>query len=263
MRHPRRAVGLLERGRPPAAAPSGRSARCCRARGSRPRTRCCPSASLRFTHQVKFISSLWNTRARNARSRAAVDLEHPQRSPGVHRRVDVAERPLVGRDLPVRVHVPLAQHQQELLLGEAGVDVRQSHAVERQVPRGVPGVLPRVRHRDHVARCRGVATRRCAREPLQGRRRPGRVALEPARRRRGVELLAPHRARPPPAAAPRLVGAGRRRRQRREELVGLGLRAPPRPRRTRRPGAIGSPPARPAVSRSRISATPPAGTVST
>ena len=114
-----------------------------------------PSASLRFTHQVKFSISLWKTRSRKARSpwppRArAVDLVDPPRRPGVHRRVDVAERPFIGRQLPVRVHVPFAGQQHELVLGEIRVDQREGHAVEREVPGGVPRVFPLVRHRDDV-----------------------------------------------------------------------------------------------------------------
>ena len=141
-------------GRRWAAARCGRTRRCCRGRGSRPGRRCCPSASLRFTHQVKFSSSLWKTRSRKARSPAPrallLDLVDAQRRPGVHRRVDVAERPLVGGELAVRVHVPLAQQQEQLLLGEVGVDQRERDAVEGEVPRRVPRVLPLVRHRDDV-----------------------------------------------------------------------------------------------------------------
>src|SRR5579885_1806968 len=37
----------------------------------------------------------------------AADLEDPQGGPGVDRRVDVAEVPLVGGELAVGVHVPL------------------------------------------------------------------------------------------------------------------------------------------------------------
>src|SRR5207247_3214127 len=37
----------------------------------------------------------------------AIDLEHPQRSPSVNREVDVAERPLIGGQLAVRMHIPL------------------------------------------------------------------------------------------------------------------------------------------------------------
>ena len=78
------------------------------------------------------------------------DLIDAQRRPGVHGRVDVVERPLVGRQLSVGMHVPLAQEQHQLLLGEVGVDERQRDAVEGQVPGGVPGILPLVGHGDDV-----------------------------------------------------------------------------------------------------------------
>ena len=59
-----------------------------------------PSASLRFTHQVKLSISLWKTRSRKARSplplRFLLDLVNAPRGPGMHRRIDVAEGPLVG-----------------------------------------------------------------------------------------------------------------------------------------------------------------------
>src|SRR6266498_1523920 len=57
-----------------------------------PSKRLLPVESLRLTHQV----------------------EHPKRGPGVDRWVHVAERPLVGGDLAVGMHVPLAQQQQQL-----------------------------------------------------------------------------------------------------------------------------------------------------
>jgi len=38
--------------------------------------------------------------------------------PRVHRRVDVAEVPLVGGNLPAGVHVGVVEHQLELLLAE-------------------------------------------------------------------------------------------------------------------------------------------------
>ena len=70
--------------------------------------------------------------------------------PGVDRRVNVAEGPFVGRQLAVGVHVPLTGHQNELLLGEVGIDQRQGDAVESQVPSRIPRILPLVRHGDHV-----------------------------------------------------------------------------------------------------------------
>ncbi len=80
----------------------------------------------------------------------AGDGVHEQRGEGVDRRVDVAEVPLVGGDLPARVEIDLRQHQVELRLGEVRIDHRQGDAVERQVPCRVPRVLPLVGHRDHV-----------------------------------------------------------------------------------------------------------------
>ena len=67
---------------------------------------------------------------------AAVDREHLQRRPGLHRRVDVAEVPLVGGQRPVRMLEPLPAQQDQLVLGERRVHVCQRHAVERQVPGG-------------------------------------------------------------------------------------------------------------------------------
>src|SRR5262249_8106603 len=43
-------------------------------------------------------------------------------SPGVHRRVDVAEGPLIGGQLAVGMHVPLPRHQNELFLGEIRIN---------------------------------------------------------------------------------------------------------------------------------------------
>ena len=80
----------------------------------------------------------------------AVDLEHAPRGPGMHRWIDVPEGPLVSGYLPVRVHVPLARQEHELLLGKFCVEIRERNAVEGEVPGCVPGVFPFVRHRDDV-----------------------------------------------------------------------------------------------------------------
>ena len=81
---------------------------------------------------------------------AAVDGEHLERGPRLHRRVHVAEIPLVGGQRPVGVLEPLPAQQDQLVFGERRVDVGQGHAVEGQVPGGEPGVLPLVRHRHDV-----------------------------------------------------------------------------------------------------------------
>ena len=51
--------------------------------------------------------------------------------------------------LSVRVHVPLSEEEQQLLLGELDVDVGEGHHVEAQVP---GGVLQNVTDRRHVER---------------------------------------------------------------------------------------------------------------
>ena len=80
----------------------------------------------------------------------AVHLEHAPRRPGVDRRVHVAERPFVGGQLAVRMHVPFAREQHELVLGKLGVHQRQRDAVKRQVPRGIPRIFPFVGHGNDV-----------------------------------------------------------------------------------------------------------------
>ena len=64
-------------------------------------------------------------------------LVQPERGPGVHRRIHVAEVPLVGGNLPARVEVEAAQHQQQLLLGE--IEIHQSTGQSC----GRPGPRPR------------------------------------------------------------------------------------------------------------------------
>ena len=79
-------------------------------------------------------------------------LVHVQRRPRGHRRVHVAEVPLVRRDLAVGVQIPGVEQQLDLRLGEVDVDQRQRRTVKRQIPRREPRILPLVRHRDHIAR---------------------------------------------------------------------------------------------------------------
>ena len=192
---------------PPAASPGGSAdERSNRPMLSMPRkppsNRFEPSASLRFTHQPKFSSSLPNTRVRKSWSRAAVDAVDLPGRPRVHRRVHVAEGPLVRRQLTVGVHRPLAAQQQQLLLGRGRVDVRQRDAVEGEVPRGEPRVLPLVRHADDVGE-RQVAPRDVAparSRPLRRRGRVGRVAVEPLRRPSSGRAACPTAARRRPAA---------------------------------------------------------------
>src|SRR6516225_318530 len=50
--------------------------------------------------------------------------EEEDRRPGLNRRVDVAEIPLISGDLTGRIQVHLAQKQVELLLGKVDIDGR-------------------------------------------------------------------------------------------------------------------------------------------
>ena len=72
------------------------------------------------------------------------------RRPGVDRRVHVPEVPLVRGDLAAGVQVAGPQEELQLFLAEVRVDQGQRRDVESEVPGGVPGVFPLVRHRDHV-----------------------------------------------------------------------------------------------------------------
>src|SRR2546427_5359388 len=48
------------------------------------------------------------------------------------------------------MHVPFPQHQSQLVLGKIGIDQRERDAMESQIPSGIPGILPFVRHGDDV-----------------------------------------------------------------------------------------------------------------
>ena len=159
----------------------------------------------------------------------AVDPVDVPGRPGVHRRVDVAERPLVRRQLAVRVHRPLAAHQHQLLLGERRVDVGQRDRVEGEVPRGEPGVLPLVGHRDDVGQRQVLPVRVAPAGASAGRRRRrlGRVAVQPLLDVVAVELLAPQQ--------PGVRAAGD------VPVLGVELRGRSPWRRTRRPRAGGRP----------------------
>ena len=121
----------------------------------------------------------------------AIDAEDLERGPRVHRRVGIAEGPLVRGQLAVRVLIPLAQQQQELSLREVTVDLRERDAVECEVPRGEPRVLPGVGHREHVEAVEVPPVLVAAIQPLGRGRRHRRVADEPPVDIEVEELLRP------------------------------------------------------------------------
>src|SRR6185312_8822905 len=123
------------------------------------------------------------------------DLVNAHCGPRVNRRIDVAEREFIGRNLAARVCVPFAQQQNKLLLGEFGIDLREGEHMESEVPRCVPWELPGVRHRDDVAvvELQPVAV---AAVPAGVRRlRKGRIAFEPFEHAEMIKLLRPQQAR--------------------------------------------------------------------
>ena len=142
----------------------------------------------------------------------------------VHGRIDVTEVPLVGRNLPVRVQVIVAQHEIELLFGEVAIDDHERDRVEGQIPGGEPGILPLVRHRDDVV-VEHVGPLGIAHPaPLLDRhRRPGAVFGQPCVQVIVKVLLGPQHAgerlaHHPGAVLIRLHGGGH---DRGIELVGL------------------------------------------
>ena len=116
-----------------------------------------------------------------------------QRRKGVDRRVHVAEVPLVGRDLAVRVQVGAAEHQFHLLLGEVGIHDRERERVEGQVPGRVPGILPLVGHRDDVL-VQHVEPLRVAGISISAMQGIGVVLVQPVVAVEEEELLAPEHA---------------------------------------------------------------------
>ena len=157
----------------------------------------------------------------------------------MHRRVHVAEVPLVGRHLPVGVAVEAPQHQEQLVLGEVEVHQRERERVEGEVPGRIPGVLPLVGHGDDVAvqHVEPLGVPHAA--PGAAQERVRLVLLQPAVEVEVVELLRPQHPRERLAVDAPLVLAERAGRDPLVELVRveeplperLLERGPERPRR--------------------------------
>ena len=151
----------------------------------------------------------------------AVNLEHAPRCPRVDGRVHVAERPLVGGELAVRMHIPLAGELRELMLGKPRVQHRQRDAMERQVPRGIPRILPLVGHGHDAGVVKMQPLVVAALLPFGRRRRLGGVALQPFAHLVTVKLLAPDHPGERLALDVAFVGGGNAVLQLRVKIVGL------------------------------------------
>jgi len=95
------------------------------------------------------MSSLWNCfspeKAWSVRLPGGTRAKQAQ---GVDGRVDVGQVVLAGRQLAVGVQVPLAQQQQQLLLGEVWVDAggpSGTHVGQARVPGEEGGITPTCR----------------------------------------------------------------------------------------------------------------------
>ena len=152
-----------------------------------------------------------------------IHVVDPPHRPRVDRRVEIAELPLVGRQLPAWVLELLKQKHPELILGELRVDQRERHALEREVPCGEPRILPLVGHRHHPHRVQVAPAAVADRAPRRRRRLRRIVAVEPARHVEQVALLAPQEPRQRAALHEPLVGGGLVRGQPGVERVGFGL----------------------------------------
>src|SRR6266498_958444 len=141
--------------------------------------------------QKKFLE---NALKKNCVPNAAlllVDLINAPCGPGVDWWIYITERPLVCRQLPVRMHVPLAGHQHELFFRKLRVDQCQRDAVKRQVPCSVPGVFPLVRHGDDVGVVKIWPLMIAAAQTIFRRRRCFRIAFEPLLNYVMIELFRP------------------------------------------------------------------------
>ena len=112
----------------------------------------------------------------------------------MNRRVHVAKSPLVGGQLPVGMHVPFAQKKNELLFGKIRIDQRKRNAVKRQIPRGIPRILPFVGHGNNVVVVKMRPVLVAAVPSAVRRLRTRRIAFEPRAHVVVIKLFGPEHA---------------------------------------------------------------------
>src|ERR1700730_16228723 len=126
---------------------------------------------------------------------APLDFVNTPGGPGVNRWIYIAKGPLVGRQLAVGVHIPFAEEEDELILGEVRIDDGEGHAVEGQIPGGIPRVFPFVGHGNDVVVIQLGPIFIPAVPAFFRWRRLGRIAGKPSEDVVVVELFGPHHSR--------------------------------------------------------------------
>ena len=120
-----------------------------------------------------------------------IDLKKTPSRPGVHRRVHIPKRPLVGGDLAIGMHTPDAGEEQELRLRKLRVEVGKGHTVEGEIPSREPRILPLIRHRNDRCDIKMPPVMVSSTLPFWWRRRLGGIAVEPTLDVEMIKLLAP------------------------------------------------------------------------
>src|SRR5580765_5671898 len=129
--------------------------------------------------QKQFMKNLFKESTVADPTHTPLDLINAPCGPRMHRGIHISKCPFVRRQLTVGMHVPLAEQQDELLLGKIRINNSQRDAVKRQVPSGVPGILPFVRHRNDVVVIKVRPILVAASEPFFRRRRAYWITLKP------------------------------------------------------------------------------------
>ena len=123
-----------------------------------------------------------------------IDFEDAPGGPSMHGRIDISVRRFIGGELTVGVHVPFAQEEGKLRVGEVRIGGRHGDSVKGQIPGGVPRILPLIGHGNDIF-VEEMTPARVAAFPALGRRL-GHVGIagEPFFDHVVIELLAPKQA---------------------------------------------------------------------
>src|SRR5438132_2674956 len=98
----------------------------------------------------QFVKTLFEKLAVSFARANSIHVVNTPNGPGMNRRIQIGELPLVSGNLAVRMLKLFKQQEPQLLLRELRIDQRERHAMKRQIPRGEPRILPLIGHRQHA-----------------------------------------------------------------------------------------------------------------